>query len=162
MNYAIADKNALRALIEAARNIQNLMDDGTIPAAFYLGSDEQIHTAVSAFDHLTQCAARVSAQDKPVSPFARYRREILGEYETAGRLRDLVLALYTDTHVDLSTLLSEADDHHVRIALECMASFSKEKIDGDSFFLRLADEVEVFETIKYGAKSPNRLMGDAA
>lgn len=140
MSLTITDKNHLRALIEAARNIQNLMNDGTITAAFDAGNDEQVHTTVSAFDHLTACAARIAAQDKTASPFVRYRREILGHYETAGRLRALVLNLYGGAECNLSQLFSHADEHHTRIALECIASYTQYG-ENDTFFMSLASEI---------------------
>jgi hypothetical protein len=140
MSLTIIDKTHLRALIEAARNIQNLMNDGTITAAFDTGNDEHIHTTVSAFDNLTNCAARVSAQDKTASPFVRYRREILGHYETAGRLRALVLNLWGGAECNLSQLFSHADELHTRIALECIASYSQYG-ENDTFFMTLATEI---------------------
>lgn len=160
MSLTIIDKTHLRALIEAARNIQNLMNDGTITAAFDTGNDEQIHTTVSAFDNLTNCAARVSEQDKTASPFVRYRREILGHYETAGRLRALVLNLYGGAECNLSHLFWHADEHHTRIALECIASYTQYG-ENDTFFMSLASEL--MEKLAADAEVvANGLMGDAA
>lgn len=140
MSHIVIDKGNLRALIEAARTLQNLMNDGTISAAFDTGNDEQIHTTVSAFDNLTSCAARVSAQDKAASPFVRYRREIMGEYETAGRLRHLVLNLWGGAECNLSKLFWGADEHHTRIALECITCYSQYG-ENDTFFMSLATEI---------------------
>lgn len=140
MSYTVIDKSHLRALIEAARNIQNLMNDGTITAAFDTGNDEQIHTTVSAFDNLTNCAARVSAQDKTASPFIRYRREILGHYETAQRLRAMVLNLWGGQPANQSLLFHGADELHTRIALECIAHYSQYG-ENDTFFMSLASEI---------------------
>ena len=140
MSYSIADKSNLRALIEAARQIQSLMDDGTITAAFDTGNDEKVHATVSAFDNLTNCAARVSAQDKTASPFIRYRREILGHYETASRLRALVMNLWGGQPANLSLLFMGADEHHTRIALECINHYTQYG-ENDTFFMSLASEI---------------------
>lgn len=140
MSHIVTDKTSLRALVEAARNIQKLMDDGTITAAFDTGNDEQIHTTISAFDNLAACAARVSAQDKTASPFIRYRREILGNYETAQRLRAMVMNLWGGQPANLSQLFRGADPHHTRIALECIAHYSQYG-ENDTFFMTLASEI---------------------
>lgn len=140
MSHIVIDKTALRALVEAARTIQNLMDDGTITAAFNAGNEEQVHTTVSAFDNLTNCAARVTAQDKIASPFVRYRREILGQYQTAQRLRALVLNLWGGQPANLSQLFMGADEHHTRIALECIAHYSQYG-ENDTFFMSLSSEI---------------------
>jgi hypothetical protein len=140
MSHIVIDKTSLRALIEAARNIQSLMDDGTITAAFDTGNDEQIHTTVSAFDNLTHCATRIAAQDKSASPFVRYRREILGHYETAQRLRAMVMNLWGGQAANLSMLFHGADELHTRIALECIAHYSQYG-ENDTFFMTLASEI---------------------
>lgn len=140
MSHAIIDKTSLRALVEAARNIQKLMDDGTITAAFDTGNDDQIHTTVSAFDHLNNCATRVADQDKIASPFLRYRREILGHYETAQRLRALTMNLWGGQPANLSELFMAADPHHTRIALECINHYTQYG-ENDTFFMSLASEI---------------------
>lgn len=140
MSHIVIDKPSLRALIEAARQIQNLMDDGTITAAFDTGNDEQIHATVSAFDNLTNCAARISAQDKTASPFLRYRREIFGHYETAQRLRAMVMNLWGGQPANLSLLFQGADQHHTHIALECIAHYSQYG-ENDTHFMTLASEI---------------------
>lgn len=140
MSHIVTDKQTLRALIEAAHCIQKLMDDGTITAAFDNGGEEQAHETVSAFDNLTACATRVSAQDKIASPFVRYRREILGNYETAQRLRALVMNLWGGQAVNLGLLLAGADQQHIRIALECIAHYSQYR-ENDTFFMSLASEI---------------------
>lgn len=140
MSYIVIDKTSLRALVGAANNIQRLMNDGTITAAFDKGNDEQVHTTVSAFDYLDNCAAKVLVQDKIASPFVRYRREILGHNETALRLRSLVMNLCSGQPTNLSELFSFADYHHTRIALECIAYYSQWG-KTDTFFMTLASEI---------------------
>ena len=142
MSHIVTDKQTLRALVEAAHCIQKLMDDGTIAAAFDAsnGTGEQVHATVSAFDNLTACATRVAAQDKIASPFLRYRREILGHYETAQRLRALVMNLWGGQAVNLGLLLAGADELHIRIAIECIAHYSQYR-ENDTFFMSLASEI---------------------
>ncbi|MFZ2972285.1 MAG: hypothetical protein WA049_06570 [Ferribacterium limneticum] len=142
MSHIVTDKQTLRALVEAARCIQKLMDDGTITAAFDAsnGTGDQVHATVSAFDNLTACAERVSAQDKIASPFVRYRREILGHYETAQRLRAMVMNLWGGQAANLSMLFMGADELHTRIALECIAYYSQYG-ENDTFFMTLASEI---------------------
>lgn len=142
MSHIVTDKQTLRALIEAAHCIQKLMDNGTITAAFDAsnGTGEQVHTTVSAFDNLAACAARVCAQDKIASPFLLYRREIFGHYETAQRLRALVMNLWGGQPANLSQLFQGADQHHTRIALECINHYSQYG-ENDTHFMTLASEI---------------------
>lgn len=140
MSHIVTDKQTLRALVEAANCIQKLMDNGTLGAAFDTGNEDQVHTTVSAFDNLQMCADRVAKQDKIASPFVRYRREILGNYETAQRLRALVMNLWGGQAANLSQLFRGADEHHTRIALECIAHYSQYG-ENDTFFMTLASEI---------------------
>lgn len=61
------------------------------------------------------------------NPFVAYRAEITGGYSTAQRLAALVLHLYNAARhgVRLDNLLSNADEHHTRIALELLAWYAK-------------------------------------
>lgn len=160
MNYTVLPKSKVDSLIQAAQVIQQQMTDGIIGNAFCGNNPDHIQDAVTAFDRLNAAATELASENKIASPFIRYRREILANNDTAGHLRALVLALYTDSHVDLSTLLSEADDHHVRIALECIASYSQYG-QVDTFFMSLA--AELFESIVSTAETiANGLSGVAA
>ena len=160
MTHIVLPKAPVQALIGAAQVIQQLMNDGVLGNAFCGDNPDHIQDAVTAFDRLNAAATELASETKIASPFVRYRREILADNETAGHLRALVLALYTDSHVDLSTLLSEADDHHVRIALECIASYSQYG-EIDTFFMSLA--AELFESIVSTAEAiANGLSGVAA
>ena len=64
----------------------------------------------------------------------------LGDYETAGRLRALVLNLYGGAEANLSLLFWHADERHTRIALECIVSYSQYG-ENDTFFMSLAQEI---------------------
>ncbi|WP_415258855.1 hypothetical protein [Thauera phenylacetica] len=61
------------------------------------------------------------------NPCIAYRNEICGFYSTAQRLSALVKHLYNGAAhpVRLDNLLSNADEHHSRIALELIAHYAK-------------------------------------
>ena len=140
MSYIVLSKQPLRALVTAARNLQGLMDAGTIGAAFNNGTPDQVNDAVSAFDNLAACATRISDADTIASPFLRYRREILGKYGTASHLRALVMNLWGAQPANLSKLFMGADEHHTQIALECITHYSQYG-ENDTFFMTLASEI---------------------
>lgn len=140
MSYIVLSKQPLRALVTAARNLQGLMDAGTIGAAFNNGTPDDINDTISALDNLAACATRIDDADTIASPFLRYRREILGNYSTAEHLRALVMNLWGGQPANLSKLFTGADEHHTRIALECIAHYSQHG-ENDTFFMTLASEI---------------------
>lgn len=139
-NNIVVTKSHLRSLLAAAHNIQTLMNDGTLTAAWGDGKPDEINEAVSTFDALTERAARLESEDKTASPFLRYRTEILGHYETAERLRKLTLNLWGGVMCNLSQLFMGADERHTRIALELIVSYSQYG-ENDTFFMGLASEI---------------------
>lgn len=141
MSNIITTRHHLQQLVIAARNIQQRLDDGTIGRAFGDGSEDDAHTAVSAFDNLDKAATLVAGEDKIASPFLRYRREILADTPAGKRLRMLALNLYSEaTPVSLRRIFTYCDDHHMRIALECIVHFANHG-DRDSHFMGLALEI---------------------
>lgn len=147
MCLIVIPQRPIQQLCAAAQQLQSMMDDGTIPAACNGGKPEQLDAAVAAFDRLTEATARVIAEQKQVSPFLRYRQEILGNYDTASRLRDMVMNLWNGRQANLSLLFHNADERHTRIALECIASFTGHG-ENDHHFMALADEINELDAIK--------------
>lgn len=147
-----AHAEALGGLLQAADALCNVIDSGDLFAG-YDGDPEKRETAVAAIDRFD--AARVKAHqtaapDVVVSaprlpgrsnPFAQYRGQILGGYSTGLRLSTLVLHLFNRQWVvDLPSLLANADDQHVGIALECCAWYAKHG-ENDHVFMALACEI---------------------
>lgn len=140
MCFIAIPKPPVLQLIVAAQHIQSLLDNGTLGAAFCDGNQDHAATAIAAFDRLQESATRLASEQKSISPYLRYRREILGPGETADRLRALVLNLWGGRPANLSLLFHNADEHHTRIALECIASFTTHG-ENDSQFMGLANEI---------------------
>lgn len=140
MCYIVLPKRPVQQLIVAALHIQNLLDNGTLTDAWGEGKPDQINVAVTAFDRLNESAKALASEEKIVTPFLRYRAEILGHYETAARLRALVMNLWGGRPVNLGWLFMGADEHHTRIALECIASYAHHG-ENDSHFMGLAAEI---------------------
>lgn len=140
MCFTVLPTPPVQQLIVAAQHIQSLLDNGTLAAAFGDGNADHAATAIAGFDRLQESASRLAGEQKHVSPFLRYRREILGPSETAGRLRALVLNLWGGRPVNLSKLFWDADEMNTRIALECIASYTKHG-ENDSQFMSMAAEI---------------------
>ena len=140
MGFTVVETTRLRRLITAAANVQSLADDGTLAEVFRENDATTTHKAVTAFDVLALQANLVANDLKDVSPFLRYRREILGESETAADLRALALCLYNGRPCNLSRLFWNADPHHTRIALECLTSYTSHG-ERDAHFMSLAAEI---------------------
>lgn len=141
MTYLVIPKHKARKLCQAASNIQSLLDDGTLGAAFTNGDDKAVDRSVTALDELKDAAVDFAGEFRHTSPFLRYRREILGDYETAVRLRAMVMNLWGGRPANLSLLFHHADEQHTRIALECIASFTQYG-ENDTFFMTLASEID--------------------
>lgn len=146
MCYLVIPRTRLRRLIGAAQNVQSLLNDGTLAAAF--GDRPEGNSpvlATTAFDVLAEQVAAIGEDQKEVSPFLRYRKEIMGNNPTAGRLRGLLLNLYgLRSARNLNVLFTNADEHHKRIALELIASYAHHG-DNDPQFIALAGEVRDLE-----------------
>lgn len=90
----------------------------------------------------SQAAVKAGKEKYSVSPCKTYRREILSDYSTAQRLASLVLHLYNGNNpVRLDNLLANADQHHTRIALELLESYSIWG-ENDPDFMALAEEIK--------------------
>lgn len=140
MCFIVLPKPPVQRLVIAALHVQNLLDNGTLTNAWGEGKPDDINTAVAAFDRLQESATALANEEKSVTPFLRYRQEILGHYETAGRLRALVLNLWGGQPVNLGLLFMNADERHTRIALECIVSYATHG-ENDSHFMGLAAEI---------------------
>jgi hypothetical protein len=141
--FALIPQARLAKLSGAASNLQSLLDDGTLAAAFNRPESDphSAQLAVTAFDVLAEHNALLLAEQKAVSPFLRYRREILAEGVTPRRLRGLVLNLWNGGgEPNLSALFIGADEHHTRIALECVVSYTQQG-ENDRHFMDLAVDV---------------------
>lgn len=142
MCFLVIPRTRLRRLIGAAQNVQSLLNDGTLAAAF--GDRPEGNSpvlAATAFDVLAEQVAAIGEDQKEVSPFLRYRKEIMGNNPTAERLRDLLLNLRgVRPDLNLNALFSNADEHHKRIALELIASYAHHG-DYDPKFIALVGEV---------------------
>ena len=84
-----------------------------------------------------------------VSPFLKYRSEVMGEYSTAHKLRALVLHLWNDNYpVRLSHLFGFSDERHTKIALEMIVSYTHHG-ERDEYFMDLAQQLrEMAEAAK--------------
>lgn len=141
ISNSIVTSHKLQRLLGAAANIQTLMSNGTLTAAWGEGDADQGHAAVTAFDTLTEAAAQVQAEQKAASPFLRYRREIMADTPAGARLRLLVLNLYSEAQaVSLRRIFEYCDEHNTRVALECIAHFAIHG-DRDSQFMGMAMEI---------------------
>lgn len=150
MSNIVISKHKLSKLCAAAENIQALLNDGTIGNAFGKvdGHPEtEIDKAVAAFDALQEGVTGINGEIRITSPFLRYRPEFFGHYETAGRLRALVMNLWGGRPVNLSALFHHADEHHTRIALECIVHFTQYG-ENDTFFMSLASEIDELPAVR--------------
>lgn len=140
MCFTIVSQQPLRKLIASAGAVKNLLDDGTMANAFLKGDGHAAQQTATAIQILNENAYGILADQKEVSPFLRYRREILAHYDTAAHLRALVLNLWGGRPANLSLLFMGADDYHTRIALELIAGYTRLG-ENDSQFMSLASEI---------------------
>lgn len=150
MCFITLPKPPVQRLIIAAQHVQSLLDNGTLTNAWGEGKPDDINTAVAAFDRLQESATALAIEQKQVTPFLRYRQEIFGHYETAERLRALVLNLWGGQPVNLGVLFMGADERHTRIALECIVSYTALG-ENDSHFMGLASELMEMRTSEVAA-----------
>ena len=146
MCFSVHQTQKVRKLCAAAQHVQALIDDGTMADAFTRGDSEATHTVVTAFDVLALNAGQLANDDKDVSPFLRYRREVLAEGNTAHQLRALVLNLWGGRQaLNLGALFMGSDDYHTRIALEMIAGYTRIG-ERDPQFMALAAEIRDLAT----------------
>lgn len=154
MCYIVLPRTPVRKLLGAAQNVQSLIDDGTLAAAFGKPDGSNATTlAVTAFDVLSDGAANLLllTEMQDLSPFLRYRREVLAEGDMAQHLRALVLNLWGGLPgLNLFVMFINADEHHTRIALEMIASYTRHG-ECDPQFMALAAEIRGMETIEEAA-----------
>lgn len=147
MCLIVIPSNTLTKLVAAAQAVQSLVDDETLSRAYVDQEADAQVASVAALDKLAECAASALAEHKDVSPFIRYRKEALDEFNlTAKSLRRLVLNLWNGMEgLNLSALFWNADPLHARIALDMIASYSQ-RGEKDAAFMDLAREIrERFE-----------------
>lgn len=148
MCFSIYKQSNVRKLCMAARNVQQIIDDGTLPEAFNKNRNGEAHRAVVAFDVLATTAAAVIEEQKDVSPFLRYRREVLADGDMAKHLRALLFNLWGGRQgLNLSLLFMNADEHHTRIALEMITSYTRHG-ENDPQFMALAAEIRDMECVE--------------
>lgn len=144
MCLIVIPRKPVIGLCTAAAAVQTLLDDGTLAAALGKSDPDATQRAVAAFDIMSDNVGRVLGEYKEVSPFLRYRQEFFSQYDTARRLRALVLNLWGGRPVNLSELFQHADERHTRIALDCIASYTRFG-ENDTFFMTLAAEIVEME-----------------
>lgn len=129
MNVIVSDVHLLD-LIKSAHRVYQFRNEPRFFAA--LGD---------ALDKFQRLGCELQLEARP-NPFAAYRSEIRGGYSTGMRLAALVKHLYNGgMHpVRLDNLLSNADEHHARIALELIAHYAKYG-ENCPEFMRLAREL---------------------
>lgn len=121
MCYSIYRLTSVMKLCLAAGQVQKLIDEGTLAEAFNRNKNGEAHECIAAFNLLQESSATVADERKDISPFLRYRREILAATPIGDHLRELVMNLAGGHSVDLFALFTVADPAHTRIALECIA-----------------------------------------
>lgn len=140
MEHRIITGNKLQRLLGAAANVQTLMDDGTLAAAFEARDPDCTNQAVTAFDALNTARAIVAEEIKAASPFLRYRREIMADTPAGAALRAMVLSLYGRVAFPIRDVFEHFGEHDCRVALECLTSFAANG-DRDSQFMSLGLEL---------------------
>lgn len=137
----VLETSKLTPVLTSAQSVLDLIDNGV------LMSDAEPHKAQAtiATDRLQRAlhgaAFELSESVSRTSPFLRYRDVVLQEYDTALKLRALVLHLWNDGWpVRLGNLMANADARHKRIAFELIASYA-EHGENDPHFMHLAEEI---------------------
>lgn len=125
MCYLIVRRSRFRKLIGSVHNLLSLLNDGTLDGAFGQAPEGNSPAiAAAAFDMLSCSTTAACEEQRDVSPFLRFRRELLEHSEVAADLRALVLNLAQGDPVNLGHLLMRGDDYHARIALEMIAGYA--------------------------------------
>lgn len=152
-HYLVLPRTPVRKLLGAAQNVQSLLDDGTLGDALGKNRAHAINLAITAFDVLAEGAANLLllTEMQDLSPFLRYRREVLAEGDMAKHLRNIVMNLWSAwAGLALGVAFTEFDEHHTRIALEMIASYTRHD-ERDPQFMALAAEIRDMETIEEAA-----------
>lgn len=144
MCLIVIPSNTLTKLVAAAQAVQSLVDDETLSKAYVHSDEEAQAQSIAAFDKMTECVAGALAEHKVVSPFIRYRKEVLDECNlTAKSLRRLVLNMCDGKPgIDLCEYFLNADPLYNRIALEMIANYSQRVDKGNEFMPLLADQIK--------------------
>lgn len=145
MCYIVLPQTPVGKLLGAAQHLQQLVNDGTIAAASGETAPEATYRTISAFDMLADSAAAVAAEQKAVSPFLRFRREILDDTLIGHRLRELVMNFKGGAACDLAATFNAADDYHKRIVLDLIAAYAN-RGEADQNFMALANEIASAES----------------
>ena len=146
MCFSIHQTQKVQKLCASAQNVQGLINDGTLEDAIARSNSNAKHLVVTAFDALSLSAGMVINDIKDVSPFLRYRREVLADDSIGTLLRALVLNLWNGQQgISLGELFSNADDYHTRIALEMITGYTRLG-ENDPQFMALAAEIRDLET----------------
>lgn len=125
MCFIVVPKPKVMQLCIAAGHINELLGDGTLNAALGGNKPDACAQSATAFDRLEECATAMMAEQREISPFLRYRQEILADTVIGKELRCLVIGLYIENPIVVSRLLGACpDDHHTRIVLECIAAYA--------------------------------------
>lgn len=126
-------------LITSSLGVIAVAHDGTL---FHQKSDAQIQKVVEALDRLEEdTALAVKSLPKEVSPFLRYRMEILGNTVAGLNLRYLVCHLSGDKsyqYFDIARVLQEFNSHHAMIALELIHAYAINPHDSTFLLLVVA------------------------
>lgn len=143
MCFIVMSQTPVRKLLGAAQNVQRLLDNGTLPAAFGTEADgDSAQLSAIAFDLLASSTAAVANEQKAVSPFLRFRREIMEDSDPGDHLRNLVLSFYIGqpSGLDLGAMFRDLSEYHIRIALELIVAYANAGED-DQHFNALASEL---------------------
>lgn len=136
---SIHSSSEVARLTKAGSDVLALIQSGEM----FADTEEAKAGATEAADRLEQAISRLMEDDHghTRSPFHRYREEILGGYGTAAKLRALVMHLWNSSYqVRLANLFGCADEHHTRIALELIVSYTRHG-ERDPNFMNLADHI---------------------
>ncbi|MBZ0126410.1 MAG: hypothetical protein K8F32_08580 [Rhodocyclaceae bacterium] len=135
---SIQDTKDIFRIMEAAIAVLDLIQSGEIAS----DAPEHLAKATSVADRLQAAVERLRpALQVHESPFLAHRKAILGGGGTARKLADLTLHLFNEGHpVRLGSLLRNADEEPLRIALECIAGYAHNG-ERDPHFMRLAREI---------------------
>lgn len=149
MSNVVVTKLNLERLLGCVADIHAMAEDGVLSAALFEHDADGLSETISALDKLVESSIQVRHEQKIVSPFLRYRREILADTPAGQRLRMLVLNLYSEAQaVSLRRIFEALGEHEMRVALECIAHFA-DNGDRDSQFMSLA--MEIAEAISHEA-----------
>jgi len=128
-------------LITASTSVLALVNNGDI---FNIhGNDGSRNRCVEAFDQLQIAADQaVKALPSAVSPFLRYRVEVIAETTQGQILRGIVLHMAGDDeylHINLLKTFATLNTHYAAIAMEMLNDFMRDPYD--EYLIKLRDEI---------------------